>query len=95
VRVNLARAESGLGLDVEYLATLSADAAPALAALLTSDLTPRVLAVTHACYLRAEFRRLWGDEEEAHDWRSWNMGRARAVRSVALLELENVERSCG
>ena len=65
-----------------------------LAALLTSDLTPRVLAVTYACYLRAELRRLWGDEEEAHDWRSWNMGRARAVRSVALLELENVECSC-
>ena len=34
VRVNLARAESGQELDVAYLATLSADAAPALASFL-------------------------------------------------------------
>ncbi len=94
VRVNLARAESGQELDVSYLATLSADAAPALASLLASEVAPSVLSTTDACFLRQELQRLWG-EEEARDWRSWNVGRERAGRAVESLELRGAQDSCG
>ena len=94
VRVNLARAESGQELDVSYLATLSADAAPALASLLTSDAPPSVLSPTDSCFLREELQSLWGDED-ARDWRSWNVGLRRALRALESLELEGAEHSCG
>ncbi len=93
VRVNLARAESGQELDVAYLATLSADAAPALASFLTSDAAPSLLSDTDACFLREELHRLLEDEGP-RDWRSWNVGRERAVRAVASLELAGAADSC-
>ena len=94
VRVNLARAESGAELDVPYLASLSADAAPALTSVLESDAVPGVLSEDDVCHLRGELERRWGDEE-APDWRSWSLGRARARRAVSLLGMAGGEASCG
>ena len=93
VRVNLARAESGQELDVAYLATLSADAAPALASLLESD-APSVLSATDACFLREELEGLWVNDE-AGDWRSWNVGVRRAGRALESLEVQGAGDSCG
>ena len=58
-------------LDVAYLSTLSADAVPAL-----QRLPPGVRAVV----LRSTADRL---DRTPDDWRSWNLGRARARRAIA------------
>ena len=81
VNVNAARAARGLELDAEYLAGLSADAAPALAAhadrLLASQTAPRT-----QCQLRWAFHGAAQRAERAGDWRGWSLSRARARRVV-------------
>ncbi|HWG85625.1 MAG TPA: DUF4173 domain-containing protein, partial [Deinococcales bacterium] len=71
VRVNTARAVGGSQLDATYLATLSADAVPALRAALPT-LPAEDKRVINAALAR--FR------TEAHgDWRSWNLAHANAA----------------
>lgn len=74
-RTNLARAEAGAELDLEYAARLHADAIPELItrgpALLREDQCD--------VFWRAIDR--WTPREAA-DWRSWNLGRSRARRAV-------------
>ena len=79
VNVNAARAARGLELDAEYLAGLSADAAPALVAhagpLLASQTAPRT-----RCQLQWAFHVAAKRAERAGDWRGWSLSRARARR---------------
>jgi hypothetical protein len=70
-RWNLARPASERPFDAEYAAKLGADAAPALAAAV-----PR-LAPADRCVIVARLRS-W--DEAGHDWRTWNLARARARR---------------
>ncbi len=70
-RSNLARAESGRALDVPYLLTLSADAAPTILAGLSSLPQPA------RCELEIGIRETrWATR--VSDWRSWNLARSRA-----------------
>jgi hypothetical protein len=81
VAVNAARAARGLALDAEYLAGLSADAAPALAAnaapLLASQADPRA-----RCRLAWTFHETARRADRAGDWRGWSLSRARARRAI-------------
>ncbi len=82
VRVNLSRAEAGAELDVSYLLSLSADAVPSLMSALSSGGVPLAFSSSDVCSLMEELEGRWG-EEDPPDWRSWNVGRARARRAVA------------
>ncbi len=83
-RSNLARVESGRDLDVEYLLTLSADAAPTLLSGLSSLPEPE------RCELEAGIRETqWA--KRIRDWRSWNLTHARALRA---LEQNRAHSSC-
>ncbi|HET7039617.1 MAG TPA: DUF4173 domain-containing protein [Gemmatimonadales bacterium] len=75
-RVNLARATAGAELDVELLASLSADAAPALARGVAS-LPP----ATRCTVARAVSARR--PDGGAPDWRNWNAARVRAPSLIA------------
>ncbi|MGZ8411778.1 MAG: DUF4153 domain-containing protein [Gemmatirosa sp.] len=81
VTVNAARAARGLALDAEYLADLSADAAPALVAhaapLLASQTEPRA-----RCQLAWTFHEAAQRAARAGDWRGWSLAGARARRVV-------------
>ena len=76
-RHNLRRAVEGKGVDLNYLASLSADAAPAwregLASLPESE---RVILLRRLQAFR---------QNDSADWRSWNWSRARAQRLDAEL----------
>ena len=87
VRTNVARAQEGAELDAGYLASLSADAVPSLAAVLPNLPTEAACVVLEA---------LSPDEAsgERRDWRSWNVGRARARGEAAGLAAARVAR-CG
>jgi hypothetical protein len=74
-RSNLERPGSGRELDVQYLLTLSADAAPTLLAGLPALPEPE------RCQLELGIREArWGTR--SLDWRSWNLSRARARRAL-------------
>jgi hypothetical protein len=75
VRENLARYQIAGDLDARYLTTLSADAAPALAAALPELGEHRALAAEHLRELRAELLRA----AERDGLPGWNLGRARAI----------------
>lgn len=72
-QANLARAGD---VDVAYLATLSADAAPALIGALPE------LPTEARCALAQGLQRRWGPDG-VRDWRSWNLAEARARRLVS------------
>jgi hypothetical protein len=74
-RTNLARAEAGAELDLEYAARLNADAIPALIAR-----APALLPEDQCDVFWSAIDR-WTPQEAA-DWRSWNLGRANARRAV-------------
>lgn len=73
--VNLQRAGEGLGFDVSYVTTLSADAAPVIAGALDKVPAP------DRCLLA---RRLLGERHRhaMDDWRAWNIGRSRAFAAT-------------
>ncbi|QIN79139.1 DUF4173 domain-containing protein [Rubrobacter marinus] len=81
VRTNLARAERGEELDVAYLASLSADAVPALSAGL-----PRLPEGARRD-LEARLEARWAGEAPG-DWRTYNLSRSRAREAVADLPAE-------
>ncbi len=75
VRVNVQRAIAGADLDVQYLSRLSGDAVPTL--------------TTQADRLPSAMRRIlittladWRRELGQRDWRSWNLGYARASAAL-------------
>ena len=76
VRTNAARAAKTQAFDVDYAASLSADAVPALVAALPS-LPPAVQGQV-AAKLRPEWT------QNTDDWRSWNWGRMSALHAVQL-----------
>ena len=108
-RANVARAATGKELDVSYIQSLGADAAPALAAYIaTQPLTapaewaaaradslagrpfaapsaPQRDGFTARCVAARHLLSRWGPEA-AQDWRSWTVGRRRAIRAVAAHE---------
>ncbi len=75
VRTNLARAEAGAELDLEYATRLHADAIPELIARAPALLPEDQCDV----FWRAIDR--W-TPREATDWRTWNLSRAKARRAV-------------
>ena len=75
VRTNLARAEAGAELDLEYAARLHADAIPELIAR-----APALLPEDQCDVFWSTIDR-W-TLQEAVDWRSWNLSRAKARRAV-------------
>jgi hypothetical protein len=84
VRTNLARAEAGAELDLEYAARLPAEAIPELVAR-----APAVLTEDQCDEFWSAMDR-W-TQREAVDWRSWNVSRAKARRAV----LRSGAPSCG
>ncbi|HEX5708733.1 MAG TPA: DUF4173 domain-containing protein [Pyrinomonadaceae bacterium] len=75
VRANLARAQMTGRFDAAYAVSLGDDAVPALVAALPS-LNPRDR--NYVAHRLVQHERT----HAAHDWRSWNLGRARAGRVV-------------
>ena len=81
VRTNVARAREGAELDAAYLASLSADAVPALVAVQAG------LEDQPACTILDALVPQEGSGPEP-DWRSWNLSRARArTESRAVAEI--------
>ena len=80
VRENLARYKLTGDLDTYYLTTLSADAAPALAAALPELGEHQVVVAEHLRELRDELLRA----AERDGLPGWNLGRARAIRAAPL-----------
>lgn len=76
-RTNLARAAQGEELDARYLAHLGADAVPAVVAAWST------LDTDAQCVLWERMIKPW--KEPGSDWRSWNVGRKRAMDAVATL----------
>jgi len=70
-RANVAREARGDELDARYLGQLSADAAPALTAALSS------LSADQRCAIARDLAQQHA-ERQGSDWRSWSVGRARA-----------------
>ncbi|MHA7294082.1 DUF4153 domain-containing protein [Arthrobacter sp. HLT1-21] len=78
---NINRFETSGKLDVAYLASLEADAAPAIVAGLPVEVTPCVIALQPA-------------PATTDDWLGWNLGRALAVDSVAGLDEDSRPTVC-
>ncbi len=86
-RTNLGRAAQGRSLDASYVASLSADAVPAVLERLTT------LAPSDACEILTGFREsAWVRREP--DWRSWNLGWWRARQALDGASVFEVEKSC-
>jgi len=81
VRTNIARAQATGRFDVEYAASLGHDAVPTLAANL--DRLPATEQDRLVRRLRQRFNRA-----PLADWRSWNLGRARAAQVLSSLGSE-------
>ncbi len=78
VRANAAHARAGRSFDVEYAASLSADAVPALISALPS------LRGDERCLAGRALLRGWtSDVTYNEDWRAWNVSRWRARRAMA------------
>lgn len=75
IRTNLARAEAGAELDLEYAGRLHAGAIPELVAR-----APALLTEDQCDVFRQAIDR-W-THQEADDWRTWNLSRARARLAV-------------
>lgn len=75
VRTNLALAKEGRGFDVDYAATLSDDAIPALVEALPFLSKDEQVKVIHSAILP----RL---AESTSDWRSWSWGRSQAAKAL-------------
>ena len=90
VRINAGRATASARFDWKYAAALDADAAPALANVLpTLDAESRCAVAARLDGLTAERQaRLIGD------WRSWNLGRARAFRASTTANLAPILARC-
>jgi hypothetical protein len=83
-RTNLARARAGESLDIQYLATLGADAAPVT--LSRSSILP----ARDKCELiELMTGQRWATQST--DWRSWNLGRERARQLIKDYEYVNTE----
>ncbi|GLC23675.1 DUF4153 domain-containing protein [Roseisolibacter agri] len=78
VNVNAVRAARGLDLDAEYLAGLSADAAPALVAHADTMLAATQREPRARCQLQWAFHHAARRAERRGDWRGWSLSRARA-----------------
>lgn len=89
VRFNVARAESGRPFDAEYLGRLSADAVPTLISALPQVPVPARCDAVRGVQERAE--RSWGYDR---DWRTWNLGIARAGRAVSQADLRRGYPEC-
>lgn len=87
VRVNAARSGGAERFDVGYATSLSADAVPALLAVLPT------LAPAERCGAASRILKRWTRTEGA-DWRVWNGGRARAIREVRRRRAELREVAC-
>jgi hypothetical protein len=74
-RVNVERTAAGAEVDGRYLATLSADAVPALVALLPA------LPAAERCRVAAMLDERWSASRPG-GWRTWNLADARARRLV-------------
>jgi len=74
VRVNAARAQSAVRFDAIYASSLSGDAVPALLRRLDA------LPADGRCHVARTLLRDWSGAGE--DWRSWSLGRSRAVAAV-------------
>lgn len=77
VRANAAHARAGRAFDAAYAASLSADAVPALVYAMPS------LSREERCLVARELSALWSQPAPGEDWRSWNLARSRAWRTVA------------
>jgi hypothetical protein len=77
VRVNAERASAGRGFDINYAASLSADAVPALKASL-----PRLNEQDRRAVMDRLQRWPLSESSEPAGWRSWNWSRARARSAV-------------
>ncbi|HEX8143904.1 MAG TPA: DUF4173 domain-containing protein [Pyrinomonadaceae bacterium] len=75
VRVNMGQVQAGRSLDAAYVASLSADAVPALLEALPG--------MNHydQCVMKTSLLRRY-DEWRGADWRSWNLARARALSTI-------------
>ncbi|MEZ0396158.1 MAG: DUF4173 domain-containing protein [Anaerolineales bacterium] len=82
VRQNLGRAAEGQGLDVAYLASLSDDAVPALAAAYQSDDLPRLTRDAAGAVLAC---RLHDTRRGDPDWRAFHLSHWQAERRLAPL----------
>ena len=80
VRVNVGRTPAAGRFDGGYLATLSADAVPALVARLAS------LPAEQRCDVARRLAQR-GDRDAVRDWRSWSVARHRAQRALRRLDL--------
>lgn len=87
VRINAARSGSAERFDVGYATSLSADAVPALLAVLPT------LAPAERCGAASRILERWTRTEGA-DWRVWNGGRARALGEVQRRRAELREVAC-
>ena len=85
-RVNLARAQGGKPLDIAHTESLSADAVPSILA------GSAVLEPAARCELLLTIDARW--TSAGGDWRSWNFGRQRAVRSVRRTGVAAEARDC-
>jgi hypothetical protein len=74
-RVNAQRAFAGAAFDAAYATSLSADAVPELVSALPN------LRQEERCLAAAVILKRWSPVAES-DWRTWNLGRARAWRIV-------------
>jgi hypothetical protein len=88
VRANLARGASGYKVDVKYLASLSADAVPAIVEGYP-DLSVGERSIIVNQYNNDKFNKIknWLDTNP-DDWRSWNWSRAQAADLLARSPLE-------
>lgn len=80
-RVNLARAEAGHELDVDYLRTLSSDAIPAIVAR-WDDINASQRAVLRSSLIERQSQR-----SRTSDWRTWNLSRRRAAEALQKIQL--------
>jgi len=94
VAVNAARVADGRSLDVNYVATLSADAVPALVRQVLPSMAARPFDPTTCIAFDAArgTARAWS---RPSDWRGWNGGRARARREALAVAPVLVERCEG
>lgn len=84
-RTNIDRAvDAGTAVDTDYLASLSADAAPEIVPAVLDEAV--AMAPDHRCALAGSLIRRWGPEaatEVSRDWRRWNAAVADARERVA------------
>jgi hypothetical protein len=86
VRVNATRDTAAVRFDAHYAASLSGDAVPALLAALPK------LSVADRCVAAEELADRWNGEDA--DWRSWSLGRDRALRAVEARREEMAKLGC-